>query len=302
MTQYPTGEALAAHITGIDAAELVHTGGQKAVYNATVEGQVVALKVIALFPEDSEDEDIDAAIGMVVERARREVSILQKVDVPVLAKRGPLGLSIVQICDSRWLHFTEEWIEGRTLRNIVREERLAPERVARLGLDLVQATCWLSSRGLVHRDIKPANVIWAVDRSRFVLLDPGIALDLYGPSLTRARVAVGTMAYLSPEQTDPQRKRSLDFRSDLFTIGVVLYEAAVAEHPFMTIDTTPSHVLAGILTGTPQPVADRVEGFPQALSDLISRLLGKAPHLRFRTCDRARLAIESIALSLGVRV
>ena len=143
--------------------------------------------------------------------------------------------------------------------------------------------------------------MWATDRSRFVLLDPGIALDLYGPSLTRMPVTVGTMAYLSPEQMDPYRKRSLDFRSDLFAIGVVLYEAAVAEHPFMAVDTTPAQVLAGILVGSPESVADRLEGFPPALSDLISRLLGKAPHLRYRTCDRARAVIEDIAALLGVK-
>ena len=143
--------------------------------------------------------------------------------------------------------------------------------------------------------------MWAADRSRFILLDPGIAFDLFGPSLTRIPIPVGTMAYLSPEQMDPYRKRTLDFRSDLFAIGVVLYEAAVAEHPFMSVGTTPSQVLAGILTGTPRTVADRIQGFPPDLSDLISRLLGKAPHLRYRTCDRALAAIEEIAASLGVK-
>ena len=298
--EYPTGTILADYVSGMDTAELVQTGGQKAVYKATIERQVVALKLIALDPEEVSGE-AGTDIGVVVERAQREVAILEQVDVPVLARRGPLGLSTMQIGDDRWLYFTEEWIEGRTLREMIREDRLSADQVAKVGVDLVLATCWLSSRGLVHRDIKPANVMWATDRSRFVLLDPGVALDLYGPSLTRVPMAVGTMAYLSPEQMDPYQKRSLDFRSDLFAIGVVLYEAAVAEHPFMTVDTTPAQVVAGILTGAPESVADRVEGFPLALSDLISRLLGKAPHLRYRTCDRAQAAIEEVAASLGVR-
>ena len=310
MTEYPTGTALVGHIPDMANAELVQAGGQKGVYRARIKGQTVALKLIALAPEETmsassdggTSTEIDADISAVVGRVKREVAILEQADVPVLSKRGPLGLSRIRIGDDRWLYFTEEWIEGESLLDMIRRGRLPPAQVSRLGVDLIQATCWLSGQGLVHRDIKPANVMWANDRSRFVLLDPGIALDLHGPSLTLAPVTVGTMAYLSPEQMDASRKRALDFRSDLFAIGIVLYEAAVAEHPFMSVGTTPTQVLAGILSRTPQPVAVRVQGFPLELSNLVARLLGKAPHLRYRTCDRARAAIEHVAASMGVKV
>ncbi len=300
MTEYPTGIDLANHIPGIDAAELVQTGGQKAVYRATLGGQAYALKVVALGPEEVSLEESDTDISAAVERVKREVAILRQVDVPVLARCGPLDLSITKIGGARWLYFTEEWIEGNGLPHMIRDGRLSPDQVAQLGVDLIQAACWLSKRGLVHRDIKPANIMWAFDRSRFVLLDPGIALDLHGPSLTLGPMPVGTIPYLSPEQTDVYKKRSLDFRSDLFAIGVVLYEAAVAEHPFMPVGSTPSQVLAGILTAKPPALVDRLEGFPQALSDLVARLLGKSPHLRYRTCERALAAIEAVAASLGV--
>ena len=301
MAEYPAGTMLATYVPGMDTAELIQKGGQKAVYKATVDGQTIAFKLIALGSDELASEEDNTDISPAVGRAQREVDILAQVDVPVLARRGPRGLTTIQIDDTTWLYFTEEWIEGESLHDMIRSNRLSPDQVARLGVDLVQAACWLSSRGLVHRDIKPANIMWATDRSRFVLLDTGIALDLHGPSLTLAAVTVGTMAYLSPEQMDPSRKRTLDFRSDLFAIGVVLHEAAVAEHPFMTVGTTPAQVLAGILTGTPQLLADKLEGFPQALSDLVARLLGKSPHLRYRTCERARVAIEEVAASLGVK-
>ena len=300
--EYPEGTLLAQHIPGLERAELVRRGGQKAVYKAVAHELPIALKVVALDAQVILGEDADPDLSVVVERARREVEILKKVDVPVLAGIGPLDISTVEIGGVCWLYFTEEWIEGSTLRDMIRESMLSPEQVARLGVDLIRATCWLSCRGLVHRDIKPANVMWANDRERFVLLDPGIALDLYGPSLTPLAISVGTMAYLSPEQMNPYRKRSLDFRSDLFSVGVVMYEAAVAQHPFMASHTTPSQVLAGILAGTPQPVTDQQRGFPPALSDLISRLLAKVPHLRYRTCDRAQEAIEKVATLLGVQV
>ena len=301
MVQYPTGAIVAEHVSGIDSAERVHTGGQKAVYRATGGGQVFALKVIALDSEGDPFEGPDTDKPAVVGRAEREVAILKQVDVPVLARQGPTDLSVVKIGDAeRWLCFTEEWIEGTSLPAMLNTGGLRPYRVAQLAVDLIQAACWLSHRGMVHRDVKPANIIWATDRERFVLLDPGIAFDLYGPSLTMVPLPVGTMPYLSPEQMDPSRKRTLDFRSDLFAIGVVLYEAAVAEHPFMSKDDSLSQVLVGILTKTPQTLADRVDGFPQALSKLVARLMGKSPHLRFRTCEMAQAAAEKAIASLEV--
>ena len=255
--EYLAGPLLVKHIPGLDQAELIGSGGQKAVYRATMEGEVVALKLIPLDSQEVADEEATSEVSAVVARAEREVNILDQIDVPVLSKRGPIGLATAQIDDVSWLYFTEEWIEGTTLRSIIKQDRLPPDQVARIGMDLIQAVCWLSKRGLVHRDIKPANVMWATDRSRFVQLDPGIALDLFGPSLTQMPVTIGTLAYLSPEQLDPSRKRNLDFRSDLFAIGVVMYEAAVAEHPFMTFDTSASQVLGGIANVTPVPVAEK---------------------------------------------
>jgi serine/threonine protein kinase len=312
MPEYPAGSELVDSIPQVEVAELFQKGGQKAVYKATIEGQIVALKVIPFTPEEvipeEGDPDIvedppaedDVDMDPAVERVKREVAILEQADVPVLSKRGPLGLGTFQAGDARWMYFTEEWIEGRTLRTMIGKGRLTPEQVARLGIDLIQATCWLSSRGLVHRDIKPENVMWAEDRSRFVLLDAGIALDLHGPSLTQLPVAIGTMAYFSPEQLDGSKKRELDFRSDLFAIGTVLYESAVGEHPFVKIGTTAAQLYAGLLTESPRPVAEVIPDYPADLSTFIGRLLNKAPHLRFRTCDRAKMAIEEIGIQLKV--
>ena len=313
MLEYPSEEVLAERIPGLSSSELIRTGGQKAVYKAEIDGQLVALKLLmvpdeALAQEEEAIEEGDFTheergldINTVVRRAQREVAILEQVDVPVLARRGPLGLSQpIGIGDAQWLYFTEEWIEGEDLQTITRRGSLPHNLVAQLGVDLIQAVCWLFGRGLIHRDIKPANVMWATDRSRFVLLDPGIALDLHGPSLTLAPIPVGTFAYFSPEQMDVANKHSLDFRSDLFAIGIVLYECAVAEHPFMSSGNSPGQVLFGIREVVPQALTQRVQGFPQVLSEFITRLLAKAPHQRYRRCELALAAIMEIAESLEV--
>ena len=282
--------------------QLIQKGGQKAVYKAFLSGQIVALKLIAHVPKLRAAGVASIEEDPVFARARREVAVLEQVDVPVLARIGPRGLATTTIGGMKWIYFTEEWIEGKSLRELIRESPLSQHQLARLCVDLIQAVCWLSIRNLVHRDIKPENVMWAVDRSRFVLLDTGIALDLQGASLTAAPGPVGTMPYFSPEQIDPFRKRDLDFRSDLFAVGVVLYESALAEHPFMPVGVTQDNLLDGIQTLTPQPLANRIEGFSQALSNLINRLMGKKPHLRYRTCALARTAIENVVLELGNEV
>ena len=314
MANFPDGLELSASIPDVDSADLVQMGGQKAVYRAVIQDEVVAVKVIAVesdaqifdeievdvSEEEIEPEDAAPSVNSTIERAKREVAILEQVDVPVLARRGPLGLAAFQFGGRNWLYFTEEWIEGQSLLAMIRQGRLTVEQVVRLGVDLVHAINWLSSRAMVHRDIKPANVMWAEDRARFVLIDPGIALDLQGPSLTQFPMAVGTFAYQSPEQMDYARKRDLDFRSDLFALGIVLYEAAAGEHPFMKAGTTALQVMSGILTDSPKPVNEIVEDFPTTVGDFIIRLLQKPPHFRYRTCTLVRRAIEDIATDLGI--
>ena len=298
--EYPTGDSLSMCIPGLDCAVLTKTGGQKAVYRAAIAGQEVALKLIAVPPQVHSDVDDELDWNSTIERARREVGILEQVDIPVLVGQGPIGLDSCKVSDGLWIYFTEEWIEGKTLREMMREATLSPESVARLGVDLVQAVCCLYGLGVVHRDIKPENIMWSVDRSRFVLLDPGIALDLHGSSLTHFPMVVGTKPYFSPEQMDLINKRNLDFRSDLFSIGVVMYEAATGEHPFMTIATTESELFDSIRSRTPAPANTKIEGFPESLSSVISRFLGKRPHSRYRKCDFAKVAIQDAAASLGV--
>ena len=278
MTQPPNEIMLAELIPGLEAADLISIGGQKAVYKAQLGGRAVALKLIGLQPEGLLDEDVNEdsdeenviEVNVPLERARREFEILSQVDVPVLARRGPVDLNIAEVDGKFWLYFTEEWIDGRTLRSMIQEGNLSPEQIVRLGNDLIEAVCWLAERELVHRDIKPANVMFEVERSGYVLIDPGLALDLQAPSLTQANATVGTIHYLSPEQIDPSRKRALDFRSDLFAIGVVLYEAATGEHPFAHRRASLSEVLFGIHHTNPAPVTDKIEGFPPELSKFIS--------------------------------
>ena len=160
MADYPEESVLQEHIPGLETASLVARGGQATVYRVEIDGQVVALKMIAVTTQEEEEEEEEEEggespdAGEAFMRAYREVEILKDVDVPVLPKLGPFGLTSVTIGDQEWLWFTEEWIEGMSLRTMLREGHLPSRMVARLGMDIIQATCWLADKGFVHRDIK----------------------------------------------------------------------------------------------------------------------------------------------------
>jgi len=98
---------------------------------------------------------------------------------------------------------------------------------------------------------------------------------------------VGTPAYFSPEQFDFTNRRTvLDFRSDLFCLGVTMYQMATGQHPFWSPGDTSQALYNKITTLVPQPIGGVVSTFPPELEEIIFRLLGKSPHLRYRRCDQ----------------
>ncbi len=156
---FPTSAELATIIPGVQSAEFVVSGGQKAVYKATVDDEIVALKLICIDTGDSDSDDVQTDVDTTADRAKREFDILDQVDIPVLARTGSIGLETVEINGVGWIYFTEEWISGNCLRDTINKGSFEPNKVARLGVDLIQAVYWLAERDLIHRDIKPDAII-----------------------------------------------------------------------------------------------------------------------------------------------
>jgi serine/threonine-protein kinase len=144
---------------------------------------------------------------------------------------------------------------------------------------------------MIHRDVNPGNIMKRRVSGDFVLLDMGCLFDLAGASLSMA--PVGTPLYFSPEQLDfANRRRVLDFRSDLFSLGIVLYEMATAKHPFLTRGVTSAvDLVSSILNSTPVEPKQVRKAVPQELSQIIMRLLSKQPALRYR---KTSLLIEAL--------
>lgn len=136
---------------------------------------------------------------------------------------------------------------------------------------------------MVHRDVKPRNIMRR-NSGDYVLLDTGLAFDLSDESLTAAFMTVGTPIYMSPEQLKNVR-RGIDFRSDLFLLGIVMYEVITGKHPFFQRGINSMQLVANIISNQVEPPSTIRSDIPNSLNTIIMRLLAKEPHLRFKTCD-----------------
>lgn len=273
-----------------DVAFLVQ-GGQKRVYRCVKDGRPLALKVLKIETPrrrpsteegDGEDEVVDAATA----RARREVDILSRCDSPHVVKVTKDGLGAIQVEDLHLLYYFEEFIEGESLESLIATARLDESQLLTLAEHMTRAIDALwncdAEHRIIHRDVKPANIMRR-SSGEFVLLDAGLAYDVLQESISSSDAIAGTIQYLAPERLAPGSKRSLDFRVDMFALGVVLYEAATGRHPFAVPGITLPDLLVAITRSTPVDVRKVEPQVPEALGGLIMRLLAKRPHARFKS-------------------
>ena len=291
-------------VKGAQVVGNVVTGGQKAVVPVEVDGTRLALKLLFLKSEDSAPADASSTVSEppfeeTTERAKREVRILSGVRIPQLARTGPIPLTEGLLGKSRVLFYSEEWIDGVDLNTILNDRKtLSPNEVVGLGLDVSTAIDWLWENSKVHRDIKPGNIMRRRNGT-FVLLDLGFALDLRDKSLTSSGLVVGTPRYFSPEHLDLMKKRNMDFRSDMYCLGVTMYEVATGRHPYYRSGMGEREILDSILERNPDPPSEFIPEFPVRLSDVIMQMLAKFPHLRYRSCSKLREALEEARTSMG---
>jgi serine/threonine protein kinase len=288
-----TAEQIATAFPNLRNIELVGKGGQKVVFRVGIDGRSYALKFALLTEEIESDEGqfLDVAA-----RAKREVEIMRDCNSPHIVKLGPIGLDFCDIAGQKLLYFSEEFVEGQNVKDILATgARLNPAEIVSLGTHVTSAIQELWSLGKIHRDIKPGNIIKRRGGD-YVLLDAGLAFDVVGESLS-AGFLVGTPPYFSPEQLYYNNRRVLDFRSDLFSLGVTLYEMSTGVHPFWTRGETSQRLFQNIQAVSPPPPSSLNAAIPLELDRIILRLLGKSPHLRYRKCEQLIKALQEIRRS-----
>jgi serine/threonine-protein kinase len=228
--------------------------------------------------------------GVNRERFRREIQFAARLQHPHIV---PL-LAAGQVGDI--LYYTMPFVEGESLRNRLEKDGPMPAaRVLAILQDVVDALAYAHSRGLVHRDIKPENIL--IQRGHALVTDFGVAKaiseSLPGTAATTIGVAVGTPAYMAPEQlaADP----AADHRMDLYAAGLLAYELLSGSSPFS--GSSPQQTLARQLTERPTPPHLQRTDVPPDLSSIIMRCLEKEPAARFASADELLVALGEVRIT-----
>ncbi len=195
-----------------------------------------------------------------------------------------------------------ELLEGETLRDRIHSVSLPVDELVGIAREVAEALGAAHAKGVVHRDIKPANIFLIPKPNKGIqakVLDFGLAkIEKGGPGarasrsldLTAVGATVGTLAYMSPEQA---RGESLDSRSDLFSLGVVMYEMATRRIPFQ--GATSALVFVQLLNHPPEPVRSWNEAVPRELEKIILKLMAKERTARFQTAHELEEALAKLS-------
>ncbi len=247
--------------------QTIGEGGMGAVYKAEDRelSRTVALKVIR--PELASNPDI-------LQRFKQELRLSHQVTHKNVIRIYDLG-------EGDGVKFiTMEYIEGKDLRSLIREKkRFTPEEAVSVIRQVCQALDAAHSVGVIHRDLKPQNIMQD-GSGRILVMDFGLARTLQGDGMTQTGALVGTMEYMSPEQALGQE---LDQRSDIFALGLILYEMLTGKMPFVA-----ESALASLIKRTQEraiPVSDIDGQIPGALSGIVSKCLERDLNQRYESAS-----------------
>lgn len=257
--------------------ELVATGGMASVFRATDTrtGHAVAVKIP--HPDKANDR-------LVLDRFYYETEIGRKFDHPGLVKVLPND-------GASHRYVVMEWIEGQPLRQIIDErEGLSIERAVQITLKICEVLEHIHEQGIVHLDLKPDNII-VTSNDGIKLIDFDIARETKRGFLALLRPRrMGTPDYASPEQI---RGKSGDARSDIYSLGLILYEMLTGEVPFSGV--APLTALNLRLARDPMPPCEVNSEIPAQLQDIVCRAIARVPAKRHRTVRELRSQLEQIS-------
>ncbi len=249
-------------------------GAAARVFRATNQtGETVALKILR--PE--------LVVTVTADRFLREIQLVQKLDHPKIGR-------LIDSGTSDWLVFyAMPFVDGPSLYQVLQQRgKISPEDTARVGLDLLDALAHAHDRHVVHRDVKPDNIL--ISGAGTVLVDFGIsrAVELAGTDrLTKSGMAVGTSRYMSPEQI--MGATIVDPRSDLYSVGCVLFECITGRTPYQhpnELAVLELHRMAPI-----PDIGELAPTTPPGLARAITKALAKTPEDRWSSAPEMAAAI-----------
>ena len=259
--------------------QLLGAGGMGKVYKVrnVISDRIEAMKV--LLPSLSNDADLS-------DRFMREIKVQARLDHPNIA-----ALHTAQRIDGQLLMIME-FVEGQTIESILKEEKISLKDGIEYISQTLSALAYAHSHGVVHRDIKPANMM--LTNGVVKLMDFGIAKIAADRSLTQTGRTVGSLYYMSPEQI--QGAVTLDGRSDLYSLGITLYEIVTGARPFQ--GDSDFSIMAAHMQNTPLPPIQYNPHLPPALNEIMLMSIAREPEQRFQSADAFRNALSSVVSDL----
>jgi serine/threonine protein kinase len=251
-------------------------GGMGKVYKVqnVISDRLEAMKV--LLPDLTRDSDL-------AERFLREIKVQASLEHPNIAR-----LHTAMRADNQLLMLME-FVEGRTVESLFTPERPMPlDHAVWHCMQVLSALEYAHVRGIVHRDIKPSNMMLTT-QGQIKLLDFGIARVINDPSLTQTRQTVGSLFYMSPEQINGQ---PVDARSDLYSLGVSLYQMVTGRKPFD--GTSDFSIMAAHMQQQAIPPIQLDPAMPQLLNDVILRAIAKDVNQRFQSAAEFHAGLEAV--------
>jgi eukaryotic-like serine/threonine-protein kinase len=260
--------------------DLLGQGGMARVFRGTdqVLGRTVAVKVLS--PQFARDDQF-------VARFRREAQAAAGLNHPNI-------VSVYDTGDQGDVHYiVMEYVQGRTLRDVIRQEGpLLPERASEITQEVARALASAHEAGLVHRDIKPGNIMLTPD-GEVKVMDFGIARSSTGDTLTQTAAVLGTASYLSPEQA---QGNPVDARSDIYSLGCVLYEMLTGRAPF--VGDSPVAIAYKHVREDPVPPSHLNQDVSDSLEAVVMKSMAKNQDNRYQTADELREDLERASAGL----
>ncbi len=258
-----------------EIVQILGAGGMGQVYKVrnVLSDRIEAMKV--LLPNLAGDPGL-------ADRFLNEIKVQATLEHPNIAKLHTamrIGNQVVMVM---------EFVDGTSLAQVLERGPLPPETAAAYASEVLDALGYAHARGVIHRDIKPANIM-LTSGGQIKLMDFGIARVQADRHLTQTGNTVGSLAYMSPEQI---KGEDPDGRSDLYSLGITLYEMVTGRRPFL--DDSGFKMMSAHLQEAPKAPIDVIPGIPAALSDIILMAIEKDPAARFQSAEAFRAALSSV--------
>lgn len=280
-----------------EVRELIYhdKGGFKAVFRGILSsGAMEAIK--AIYIPSVADGFAPEQSTQLLARAQREIEALNKCQSPCIVKLGSIAPREIRIDSKTYLVYSEEFIDGKPLSRFVTQpptlDLQSLQAIFSFLLDVIEEMIRIH---YLHRDIKPANIMVTGLAGRpYVILDMGIAYKMQGTELTQGPTPPGTLRYMAPELLSPDYKDVMDFRCDLYSAGLSIYELASGVNPFAPQPENDIVTAYRIIKQKTEPLETYRHDLPTGFCRIIDRCIKKNPALRYARIDLLRKELKEV--------